>query len=227
MNSLTTALKHIILREYLIAMRKRGEMLYPVAFFVIVVCLFPLAIGSNAELLKHIAPGVIWVAALLATLLGLDNLLRSDYHDGNLELMVLSPHPLSVLLLAKVIAHWLLLGLPLIILTPLLSLVMQLSWYEGSILCLSLLLGTPILSLIGGIGLGLTLGLRNHGILLALLILPLYVPVLIFGSGSVLMVELGLNPAGQLEILAGLLLLSLSLAPLALAFAVKIGLMEA
>lgn len=210
-------------RDLLLAVRRKGDWLNPLAFFVIVVTLFPLGIGPDGDLLREIAPGVLWVAALLATLLALDGLFRGDYDDGSLEQLLLSPHPLSVLVLAKILAHWLVTGLPLLLLSPLLALVMQLQTRAIPALLTSLLLGTLTLSLIGAIGAALTVGLRRGGVLLALLVLPLFIPVLIFGSSSVIAAASGFAIEAQLSLLGALFVLALVLAPLAIAAALRIS----
>lgn len=213
----------LIKRDLTLSYRHRNELLNPLLFFVIVVTLFPLGTSPEKVLLQTMAPGVIWVAALLAALLSLDSLFKSDYEDGTLEQMVLSPHSNGVLVLAKVISHWLVTGLPIILLAPLLGVFMFLPG-EGIItLMLTLLLGTPILSLVGAIGMALTLGLNRGGMLLSLLVLPLYIPVLIFSASAVDASLAGLEIKGQLYFLGALLVLSLTLAPLATATALKIS----
>jgi len=210
-------------RDILLAYRKRGELVNPLVFFLIVATLFPLGISPNPEFLAQIAPGVVWVAALLATLLSMDSLFRSDYDDGSLEQMLLSPHPLSLLVLAKVTGHWLMTGLPLAIMSPLLGLMLYLPESGYWALVISLLLGTPVLILIGAIGAGLTVGLRKGGVLLSLLVLPLFIPVLIFGAGTVLAGVNGLPIGGYLALLGAMLALALALAPLAISAAIRIS----
>lgn len=214
---------NLLKRDLMLAVRRSSDWLNPLVFFVIVVTLFPLGIGPDGELLREIAPGVLWVAALLATLLGLDGLFRADYDDGTLELLLLSPHPLTVLVLAKVTAHWLVSGLPLLLLSPLLAIFMQLPGAALPALLASLMLGTLSLCLIGAIGAALTVSLRKGGVLLALLVLPLYIPVLIFGSSTVVAAASGFAIEAQLSILGAILLLALSLAPLATAAALRIS----
>jgi len=204
-------------------MRRRADWLNPLVFFVIVVTLFPLGVGPDAELLTQIAPGVIWVAALLATLLALDNLFRHDYTDGSLDHLLLSSQPLPVLVTAKVAAHWTVTGLPLVLLSPLLALLMQLPLAALPALLVSLVLGTLTLSLIGAIGAALTVSLSGGGVLLPLLVLPLFIPVLIFGSSSVLAASSGLPIEAQLSILAAMCLLALVLSPWATAAALRVG----
>ncbi|MCQ8104701.1 heme exporter protein CcmB [Methylomonas sp. SURF-2] len=213
----------IVRRDLLLAFRRRAEMANPLFFFVLVVTLFPLAVGAQPNLLRAMAPGVIWVSALLAALLSLDGLFRSDFEDGSLEQLLLSPHPLSVLVLGKVFAHWLVTGLPLLLVAPLLALFMGLPEQAMPTLWLSLILATPLLSLIGAIGVALTVGLRRGGMILSLLVLPLYVPVLIFASGAVDRAAGGLPTGAQINILAAMLLLALVLTPLPTAAALKMS----
>lgn len=212
----------VLRRDLLVAARRRSDWLNPLVFYVIVVTLFPLGIGPDGDLLRQIAPGVLWVAALLATLLAIEGLFRSDYDDGSLEQLVLSGQPLSVLVLAKVLAHWLITGLPLLLLSPLMAIVLQLKPASIPALLASLLLGTLTLSLIGGIGAALTVSLRRGGVLLALLILPLFIPVLIFGSSAVIAAEGGFAIEAQLSLLGALCLLALAFAPLAIAASLRI-----
>ncbi len=222
--SLGGAFLHVLRRDLKLAYRHRGELANPLLFFVIAVSLFPFGISSEATTLARIAPGVIWVTALLATLLALEGMFRSDFEDGTLEQMLLTPYPVSVLVLAKVIAHWLVTGLPLILLSPLLAVLLHLPTEALGTLLGSLVLGTPTLSLIGAIGVALTVGVRRGGLLLTLLVLPLYVPVLIFGATVVHNAAAGLDTAGQFYLLAALLMLALSLSPLAAAAALRISL---
>lgn len=195
----------------------------PLFFFVLVVTLFPLAVGAQPNLLKAMAPGVIWVSALLAALLSLDGLFRSDFEDGSLEQMLLSPHALSILVLGKIVAHWLVTGLPLLLVAPLLAVFLGLPEQAMGTLWLTLILATPLLSLIGAIGVALTVGLRRGGMLLSLLVLPLYVPVLIFASGAVDRAASGLPVGAQLNILLAMLLSALVLVPLPTAAALKMS----
>jgi len=213
----------MIKRETLIAFRQTADLLNPLLFFIIVVSLFPLGISPELSLIHTIAPGIIWIAALLATLLALDKLFRSDYEDGSLEQLLLQPVSLPYLMLAKVMAHWLLTALPLILITPLLAALLHMTPDETVTIVLSLLLGTPSLILIGAIAVALTVNLRGNGFLLALLVLPLYIPILIFGAGSVVMVGDGLSANGLFAILGAILALTLTLAPLAIAAALRIG----
>jgi len=210
-------------RDLTLSLRRSSDWLNPLVFFVIVVTLFPLGVGPDGELLSEIAPGVIWVAALLATLLALDGLFRDDFTDGSLEQLLLSPHPLPVLVIAKTLAHWLVSGLPLVLLSPLLALLMQLPVKALPALLLSLVLGTLCLSLIGSIGAALTVGLKRGSVLLALLVLPLFIPVLIFGSSTVAAAAGGFETDAQLSLLAGLFFLALALSPWAAAAALRIS----
>lgn len=211
-------------RDVLLALRRKSEVLTVLFFFVIVVSLFPLGIGPESALLKKIAPGVLWVAALLSTLLGLPRLFLADHQDGTLEQMALSPTPLAVLVTGKIVAHWLLSGLPLVLLAPVLGLQFDLDRQTLGILSLSLLLGTPLLSFIGAIGAALTLGVRGGGVLLAVLVLPLYIPTLIFGAGAVEAQSAGLGIDGHLSLLVALLALASFFAPWATTAALRIAL---
>lgn len=213
----------IVRRDLILAMRRRSEMINPVLFFVLVITLFPLGIGAQPKLLQAIAPGIIWVSALLATMLSLDSLFRSDFDDGSLEQILLSPYPASVLVLGKIAAHWLTTGLPLLIVSPLLAVFLGLPNGALSILLLTLFLGTPVLSLIGAVGVALTVGLRRGGMILSLLVLPLYVPVLIFASNAVEMASSGLPVDAQINILISMLLMALVLAPWPAAAALKMS----
>ncbi|MEE9318883.1 MAG: heme exporter protein CcmB [Granulosicoccus sp.] len=213
----------IIRRDLLLAVRHAGQWLNPLFFFVIVVSLFPLGVGPGPNTLAIIAPGVLWVSALLATLLSLDSLFLRDRRDGTLEQLVLSGHPLSVIVIAKVLAHWLLSGLPLLLISPLLGVFMQLPVTALSTLMISLFLGTLTLSLIGAIGAALTVSLNQSGVLLSLLVLPLSVPVLIFGAGAVVAAASMLPVLGHLSLLAAMFALALALAPLAAAAALRVG----
>lgn len=214
----------VLRRDLLLALRDRGELSNPLVFFLIIASLFPLALGSSPQLLQAVAPGVLWVAALLVSLLSLDPLFRSDYEDGTLEQLLLSPQPLTLLVLAKILAHWLVTGLPLVLASPLLGLMLNLPDGALPVLMATLVLGTPMLSALGAIGIALTVGLRRGGVLLSLLILPLYVPLLIFGASAVDAAGAGVPVAGHLYLLAAMMLLSLALAPLAAAAALRISL---
>lgn len=211
-------------RDLLLAQRRRSEVLTALFFFVIVCSLFPLGIGPEPALLRKIAPGVLWVAALLATLLGLPRLFAADHQDGTLEQMALSPSSLGLLVAGKVLAHWLVSGLPLVLLAPVLGIQFDLAPDALAVLILALLLGTPLLSLIGAIGAALTLGLRGGGVLLALLVLPLYVPALIFGAGAVEAQVSGMAYAGHLSLLGAMLAVAVFFAPWATTAALRIAL---
>lgn len=221
---LSGVLLAVLRREVALAMRQKGEVLTPLVFFVVIASLFPLGIGPESALLLRMAPGVLWVSALLAAMLSLQRLFAADYTDGSLEQMVLSSTPLSLLVAAKALSHFLLSGLPLVLMAPVLGLQFGLDSRALGILMLSLLLGTPTLSLIGAIGAALTLGVRGAGVLLSLLTLPLYIPVLIFGAGAVEADAAGLGANGHLSLLAALLVLSTFFAPLATATALRISL---
>lgn len=214
----------VLRRDLLLAARKPADVATPLVFFAIVVSLFPLGVGPEPNVLRILAPGVLWVAALLATMLSLNRLFATDHADGTLELLALSPHPLGALVAAKVLAHWLTTGLPLVLMTPLLATQLFLPTESLGTLLLGLALGTPVLSLIGSVGAGLTLGLRGGGVLLSLLVLPLYTPVLIFGAGAVTASTLGLSPEAYLSLLGAFLAVALGFAPWATAAALRISL---
>lgn len=218
------AILAVLRRDLLLAMRRKSEVLTALFFFVIVTSLFPLGIGPEPALLKKIAPGVLWVAALLATMLGLQRMFAADHADGTLEQMVLSPTPLGLLVAGKIAAHWLVSGLPLVLLAPVLGIQFDLDAGALGVLIVALLIGTPLLSLIGAIGAALTLGLRGGGVLLSLLVLPLYVPALIFGAGAVEAHISGLGAGGHLSLLAALLALAVFFAPWATTAALRIAL---
>jgi heme exporter protein B len=213
----------IVKRDLMIAFRHRDDIINPLLFFVIVVTLFPLGVGPESTILSRIAPGIIWVAALLATLLSLDRLFKSDHRDGSLEQMLLSPHPVFILVLAKIFAHWLLTGLPLILIAPLLAVLLHLNESSYGALMLTLLLGTPVLSLLGAIGVALTVGIKKGGVLLSLLVLPLYSPVLIFATSAIDTAAMNLPYSGQLAIIAAIFFASLTLAPFAVSAALKVS----
>lgn len=213
----------IIRRELLIAFRRKADILNPLWFFIIVITLFPLSIGPEPSLLARIAAGIVWVAALLSALLSLERLFRDDFADGSLEQMMLMPSPLSTLVLAKVVAHWLLTGLPLIIISPLLAVLLSLDFNTWLAIVLTLLLGTPTLSFLGAVGVALTVGLQKGGVLLSLLILPLYIPVLIFATSAIDAASLGMAYNGQLAILGALLMGSATLTPFAISSALRVS----
>ena len=222
--SLTSAFSLLLKRDLTLAYRRRAELVNPLLFFVLVTAMFPLGIGNDPKLIEAVGPGVIWVAALLAALLSLDAMFRSDYDDGALEQFMLSAHPVSILVLAKVLAHWLVTGLPLFIAAPLLAVMLNIPAEAIPTLMLTLVLGTPVLSLIGSVGVALTVGLRRGGVILSLLILPLYVPVLIFATDAVKTAIVGIPTTAQISILSAMLVGSLVLAPLATAASLRISL---
>lgn len=220
---LFAAWRAMLVRDLTLAMRRRADVLTSLFFFVIVVSLFPLGVSPEMAVLRGIAPGVIWVAALLATMLSLGRMFADDHQDGSLEQMLLLPHPLSMLVLGKVLAHWLVSGLPLVLLSPLLGMQLGLEGEAIGLLMVTLLLGTPVLSLIGATGAALTLGVRGGGVLVSLLVLPLYIPVLIFGTGAVNAATSGMDFEGHLSLLGAFLVLSVVLAPLGAAAALRIS----
>jgi heme exporter protein B len=222
--SLAATFGAVLRRDLVLALRRRSDVLTTFFFFIIVVSLFPLGVGPEPNMLRAIAPGVVWVAALLASMLALSRLLAGDFADGTLEQLALAPQPLSVLLLAKALAHWLVTGLPLVLIAPVLGLQFDLPADSLVILTAGLALGTPVLSLVGAIGAALTLGVRGAGGLLALLVLPLYVPVLIFGAAAVSASASGMGASGHLSLLGAFLLIAVALSPWAAAAAVRIAL---
>jgi heme exporter protein B len=222
--SIASAFLALLRRDLVIAFRRRSEMVNPLLFFVLVTSLFPLGVGSQPKLLALMAPGVVWVAALLAALLSLDTIFRSDFEDGTLEQLLLSAQPVSVLVIAKVLAHWLITGLPLLLIAPLLATFLGLPSQAVDTLVWSLLFGAPALSLIGAIGVALTVGLRKGGVILSLLVLPLYVPILIFGAGAVGNAAMGIDATAQMYIMAAFLVFSLTLSPIATAAALRVSL---
>ncbi len=213
----------VLKRDLLVAMRRRGDLAATLFFFVMVASLFPMGVGPEPQMLRVMAPGIVWVAALLASTLSLNRLFASDYADGTLEQMLLSPEPLSLLVIGKMLAHWLISGLPLVLISPLIALQFDQPVESYGPMLLALLLGTPLLSLIGGIGAALTLGIRGSGVLTTLLVLPLYVPVLIFGSSAISSSANGMDISGQLSVLAALLLLGLAATPWAISTALRIA----
>ncbi len=213
----------VVRRDLVLAMRRRADVLTTLIFFVMVVSLFPLGVGPETDMLRKMAPGVLWVAALLSSMLSLGRLFSADYLDGTLEQMLLAPQSLSVLVLGKMASHWMVSGLPLALMTPVLGLQFDMTVQAIGVLMLSLLLGTPILSMIGAIGAALTLGLRGGGVLLSLLVLPLCIPVLIFGTGAVQAVTSGLNVSSHLSLLGALLVLAVAFTPWVTAQALRIS----
>lgn len=222
-SGLGSVVRAVVKRDLLLAFRRRADVVTAVFFFIIVASLFPLGVGPEPAVLRMIAPGVLWVAALLSCLLSLGRVFTADFQDGVLEQMVLIPHPLTVLVLAKVFAHWLVSGLPVVLLSLLLGLQFGLEGNALAVLVLSLLLGTPTLSLIGSIGAALTLGVRGSGMLVALLVLPLFIPVLIFGAGAVSSTVSGIGAEANVSLLGACLMAALPLAPWATAAAVRIA----
>jgi heme exporter protein B len=213
----------LVWRDLMLAWRRRADVLATFFFFVIVVSLFPLGIGPERETLRTIAPGVVWVAALLASMLSLGRLFGNDYQDGSLEQILLTPQPLYLVVLAKILSHWVISGLPLILVAPLLGVQFGLAQNALGVMAISLLLGTPVLSLIGAIGAALTLGLRAANVLVALLVLPLYIPVLVFGAGAVFASVEGLSPQPYFLLLGATLVVSLVFAPWATSAALRIS----
>lgn len=213
----------VIQRDLLIAVRRRAELMNPILFYVIVVTLFPLGVSPDKNFLSQLAPGVVWVVALLAALISMESIFRQDFDDGSVEQLFLSQHPPTILILGKVIAHWLVTGLPMLIIVPIMASLLYIPSQAMPTLFITLLLGTPILSLIGAIGVALTAGLRGGGILLGLLVLPLYIPVLIFATSAVGAAINGLAYSGQVAILGAGLILALMLAPLAISASLKVS----
>ena len=214
----------VVARDLKLAMRRQADIVSVLFFFIIVASLFPLGIGPEPQLLKKLAPGVLWVGALLATMLSLPRLFADDYRDGTLEQLVLAPQPLGLTVIGKVVAHWLVSGLPLALLAPVLGIQFDLETDALLILTVSLLIGTPALSGIGAIGAALTLGLRGGGVLVSLLVLPLYIPVLIFGAGAVDATVTGMGAEAHLSILGALAIAGVFFAPWATAAALRISL---
>jgi len=221
--SLIGLLSLVIRRDLVLAMRRRADVLTTLIFFVLVVSLFPLGVGPEMDMLRKMAPGVVWVAALLASMLSLGRMFSADYLDGTLEQMMLVPQSLSVLVLAKILAHWMVSGLPLVIMAPVLGLQFDMSAQALWVLIAALLLGTPILSMIGAVGAALTLGLRGGGALVSLLVLPLCIPVLIFGAGAVEAVASGTSVGSHLSLLGALLVMALAFTPWVTAIALRIS----
>ena len=223
MTGLATGFKVVLRRDLRVALRRRSDTFSTLIFFVMVASLFPLGVGPEPQLLRTMAPGVLWVAAMLASMLSMPRLFADDHSDGTLEQMLLSTHPLAVLVLGKTIAHWVGSGLPLVLLSPVLALQFDLSASATGVLVLSLLTGTPILSLVGSMGAALTVGLRGSSVLLSLLVLPLTIPVLIFGAGAVEAHTAGLDVSGHFSLLGALLIVTLMAAPWVAAAALRIS----
>jgi heme exporter protein B len=221
--SILSMFRWVVWRDLLLAWRRRSDVLATLFFFIIVVSLFPLGIGPEQQLLRTIAPGVVWVAALLASMLALGRTFGNDYQDGTLEQLMLTPQPLYLIVLAKVLAQWLVSEVPLVLVAPVLGLQFGLSQNTLAVMTVSLLLGTPVLSLIGSIGAALTLGLRSANVLVALLVLPLYIPVLIFGAGAIEATVSGAEAQPFLLLLGATLVLALTFAPWATAAALRIS----
>lgn len=213
----------IIRRELLIAFRRQADIFNPLWFFIIVITLFPLSIGPEPALLARIAAGIVWVAALLSALLSLERLFRDDFQDGSLEQMMLLPVPLPIVVISKVVAHWLLTGLPLILISPLLAVLLSLDFNTWLAVVLTLFIGTPTLSFIGAIGVGLTVGLQKGGVLLSLLVLPLYIPILIFATSAIDAASLGMLYNGQLAVLGAMFMGAITLTPFAISAALRVS----
>lgn len=213
----------VMRRDLRLAFRRQADVANTLIFFIISASLFPFGVGPEQNLLRAIGPGVVWVAALLSSMLALGRLFEGDHADGTLDQMLLAHEPLTVLVFGKVISHWLISGLPLVLMAPVLGLLYGLSGEAISFLCLSLLLGTPVLSLVGAVGAALTLGLRGGGVLVSLLVLPLYVPVLIFGAGAVATEGSGSGPQAHFLLLGAFLVVALVFAPWASAAALRIS----
>jgi heme exporter protein B len=213
----------VIRRDLLLAMRRRADVLTTLIFFVMVVSLFPLGVGPEPDMLRKMASGVLWVAALLASMLSLPRMFSADYLDGTLEQMMLAPQSLTMMVLGKIVAHWMLSGLPLVLIAPVLGLQFDMTLQALWILVIALLLGTPVLSMIGAIGAALTLGLRGGGVLVSLLVLPLCIPVLIFGAGAVEAVNSGLGAVSNLSLMGAFLLFALVFTPFVAAQALRIS----
>lgn len=222
-NSLVKVLTSVCVREYLCASRYRQAFINPLVFFAIIIALFPLGVSPDPEFLSAASVGVVWVSALLSSMLSLDNLFMKDYDDGSLEQLILSSQPLYLIMLVKSFVHWTLTGLPLIIISPLLAMMLYLDLEHLPVLLLTLIMGTPVINLIGGIGAALTVSLRSSGVLVSLLVLPLTIPVLIFATGAVQASIDGASINGYIAILGILLMLAITLAPFATSAAIKLS----
>ncbi len=217
------ALKAVFLKDLALAYRQRAELMQPLMFFVLVITLFPLAIGPNLDTLQRIGGGVIWVAAILSLLLGMERMFRDDYADGSLEQYMLSPTPLYLIVVVKVFTHWLMHIVPLFLISPLLAVFLNLTMDMYVALMLTLLLGTPLISFVGAIGVALTVGLHRGGVLLALLLIPIFIPLLIFATSAIESASMLLPYHPQLAIIAALLLFSVALSPMAIAYSLKVS----
>lgn len=217
------ALKAVFLKDLALAYRQRAELMQPLMFFVLVITLFPLAIGPNLETLQRIGGGVIWVAAILSLLLGMERMFRDDFADGSLEQYILSPTPLYMIVVVKVLTHWLMHIVPLFLISPLLAVFLNLTMDMYVALMLTLLLGTPLISFVGAIGVALTVGLHRGGVLLALLLIPIFIPLLIFATSAIESASMLLPYHPQLAIIAALLLFSVALSPMAIAYSLKVS----
>lgn len=214
----------VVRRDLVLAMRRRADVLTTLIFFVMVVSLFPLGVGPEMDMLRKMAPGLVWVSALLASMLSLGRMFSADYLDGTLEQMMLAPQSLAIVVLSKILAHWMVSGFPLVIIAPVLGMQFDMSAQALWVLMITLLLGTPILSVIGAAGAALTLGLRGGGALVSLLVLPLCIPVLIFGAGAVESVVSGINAGSNLALLGAILVMALAFMPWITAHALRISL---
>ena len=226
-NTLTSGISKTLLavakRDFALAYRQRAELMQPIMFFLMVITLFPLAIGANPQTLQLVSGAIVWVAAILSLLMGLERLFRDDYIDGSLEQLILSPTPLYMIVLVKVISHWLVNIIPLLLISPLLALFLNMTHTMYFTLILTLLLGTPIISLVGAIGVALTVGLQRSGVLVALLLIPLFIPLLIFATSAIDSASMNLPISFQLGIMASLLLFSLAIAPMVIAYSLRVS----
>lgn len=226
MKSLTLAMRTLFFQELALYARQKSAWLNPLSFFLVVVALFPLGVSPEKVLLKTIGPGIIWVSALLASLLAAEYLFKQDLEEGVLDQLLVSPMPLVVVVWIKVLSHWIVSSLPLVLLSPLLALMLFLDNIERQVLFFSLLLGTPAMSFVSSVGAALTVGIRRSGVLLSLIILPLYIPILIFGTSAVLNVKVGYSPAGQYAILTAILIVSMTVLPFMTALSLRISISQ-
>jgi heme exporter protein B len=213
----------VFMRDIILAWRRRSDVISVFFFFIIAASLFPLGLGADPQLLHTIAPSILWVCALLSCMLSLPRMFSDDYVDGTLEQLIISNQPTLLIALTKTLAHWVLSGLPLVLIAPLIGLQFNLTNSELQVLAVSLLLGTPVLSLVGSIGAALTLGLRGGSVLIGLLVLPLYIPVLVFGAGAVNAISVGMSANGALSLLGAMLALALVFAPITASYALKVA----